>query len=349
MSCPSCSCAEAGTTCATCGSYISIENGRVQPVNTGRNIRVSDRNGHPRDLTAYPSSIPASDENGTIRNRDGSEDRPINLANLREVLAASKGVAVMDADGRIALLPKHTTDGFLVTRGDVITWDEVLPRANVLIASEIIPTRGKLLTLSCAENGLALIGFLNLDEADYIGIDSNGDPIGRLFCDADSVDTLDAIFGCKDGVMSKLVGVANKRLLINGDGKFYLDEPIDEETWVGGPAIWTKTLATPQAMQFTEVIVPFGGGVPNTANWVQMSFQLNCTSSSTQGRVKIIVNDVPVLISVASGNFPDYADTSALYLPYGDGTFKIRGDFSIFSSDSTTGSGTLDATVLSYK
>jgi hypothetical protein len=352
MSCPTCSTCTPETPCNSCGSYVSIENGRVQPISAASNVRVSDRNGLPRNLVSNTSALASTDKYGEVKMRDGSTDNPINLALLRSVVAATKGVVIIDGEGNIAHLPKSDVDSYLTSQGGVIKWDTSMPRSNVLTESDLAPYRNKLLTIGCTTNGLVEIGFLSLAESDYIGIDSEQKPIGRQFCDADSVDLLDSIFGCKDGVLSKLTGVANKRLLVNGDGKFYLDDAVDTEVWVGGSPIWTKILGRPNECEFTEVVVPFGGNVPNTALWVQINLQFYCGTSSELGRIRLFINDVPLLVSSLVGDLGTYDGDVCLYIPYGTGSFKIKGSFVSYSGSSPGSAGPdgeITVTVLSYK
>ena len=264
-------------------------------------------------------------------------------------MAATGGIAVLDANGDLAILPKPTFDAFVASKGGVVTWTDVLPRSNLLREAELAPNRNRLLTIGCASDGLVDIGFLDQDETDYIGIDSEGKPIGRTFCDAGAVDTLDAIFGCSGGVLSKLSGITGKSLLINGDGKFYLDDAIDEETWVGGPTLWSKTLTEPSDATFADVNVAFGGSVPVTALWVQICIQMFCTTSTSYGTIRIYINDVPVIASRVVGSFGSFTGSLAMYVPYGTGTFKIRGSFVASSGGSDGGEGEVTASILSYK
>jgi hypothetical protein len=350
MSCQSCSCCTPGTTCDSCGSYVSIENGRVQPINAASNIRVSDRNGLPRNLVSNDSSLAASDKYGEVKMRDGSSDNPINLALLRSIAAVTKGVVVIDGEGNIAHLPRADVDSYLITRGGVITWGTSMPRSNFLLESELSPYRDKILTLGCSTNGLVEIGFLDLSEGDYIGVDSDGKPVVRQFCDAEAVELLDSVIGCSGGVLSKLNGIADKKLLINEDGKYYLDDAVDDETWVGGPTLWSKSLSEPRDADFADVNVAFGGTVPNTALWVQICVQMWCTTSTTLGTIRIYINDIPVIVERVVGNFGSFAGSVCMYVQYGAGTVKIRGSFvESFPGGSDGGEGEVTISIISYK
>lgn len=314
MSCPSCCCAPAGTTCNTCGSFITVENGPVQPVRTVKALRGSDRNGLPRDLEAIPSSIPAADVGGDIKMRDGSTANPINLLQLRQVLAATGGVVVIDANGNLALIPKSTADTFLVTQAGVVQWSEVMPRANLLRESELSPNRSRLLTIGCATDGLVEIGFLDLSETDYIGVDSEGKPVARTFCDADAVDTFDAIFGCSNGIFSKINGSAGKKLVINDDGKFELvDAASDKPTWITPVTVCSKkvgyVLATDLPIYDAQIDVPFGGVYSGTFDMTTIPTYVegssvaicrcivacNIMGSGVESHAKVLINNVMII------------------------------------------------------
>lgn len=354
MSCPSCYSTPAGSSCSTCGSFITVENGPVQPVRTVKAIRGSDRNGFPRDLEAIPSSIPAADVGGDIKMRDGSATNPINLLQLRQVLAATGGVAVLDANGNLALLPKSLTDTFLVTQAGVVTWAEALPRANLLRESEIAPNRNRLLTMGCAANGMVEIGFLDMSETDYIGVDSEGKPTAKTFCNAEAVDTLDAIFGCRDGVFYKLNGVAGKKLIINDDGMYELvDAASDAPTWFS-----TKVTVCQKRTGYTDnasfpiedatLDVPFGGGYSGTYDMTVNGSYIpgssvaicrcvvgcNVRSTGTESHAQVKLNGLVILESWIDSTYEfGSQNTLIVEVPLTDDEF----DFELVATSDGTG------------
>lgn len=224
MDCPTCSCGSSSCT----GCIATEANGPVQPIKTGLSIRVSDRNGLPRDLVGDPFSIPFLDENNRTSFRDGSALQPINLKNINSVSAVVGKVFVIDGEGNIAALTPTDEDGYFVKSGNVIKFSPVLPSSNFFASNEVNPAAGKLLVLGCQTNGRVSIGFYNSEEKDYVSLNSDGFPEGKNFCDAEESDTFDSIFGCSGGVFKKLTGVAGSKLVVNEEGKFELASEVSD-------------------------------------------------------------------------------------------------------------------------
>jgi hypothetical protein len=247
--------------------------------------------------------------------RDGSTDLPINLAQLQQLVAVTGGVAVLDGMGNLAMIPKSLTDAFLMTKAGVIAWGDSMPKSNLFNTDDITPYRGKLLTLGCAANNQVEIGFLDIDESEYIGIDADGNPVGRSFCDATAVDTLDSLFGCNGGVFSKLNGIAGKKIIINDDGKFELvDAASDAPTWFD-----TKVTVCQKRTGYTDnasfaiedatLDVPFGGLYAGTYDMtVNGSYTpgssvaicrcvvgCNVRASGTESHAQVILNGLVIL------------------------------------------------------
>jgi len=340
MSC----CNSTPCTCGTCPEQSAFASPLTQ-VSKGSSLLVSDRNGNAKILANKDFSIPNSFEGGNVKYRSGSSDDPINLKFLQSILDGT-AVLVKNGQGHIGVVIPSADDTFLAYVGGRMQFVSTIPRANLFNSDEVIAQSGKLATFGCETNGQTSIGFLT-GSGDYLTV-IDGAPYPKNFCDAETSDELDYLFGCSDGSLKK-IAPAEGMIVVEEGGKWVVRESVTEEQWVGGADIWSKTYSVINDTNFADTTVAFGSSVPTTAKWVQIRITNYYVISTQYGTGTIYINGVPIIKTRAQGSFASHQGDACLYVPYGTGSFIIRGQHVASNSGSNTAVGQLAVGVLSYK
>lgn len=306
---------------------------------------VEDRNGNPKKLRKKEYSLATSHGEGSMDLRDGSAQDPINLKHLQKLLN-SNAVMVRNHQGVVGLAVPTEEDTFLAYVGGVLQFVKTIPKDNVFGSSSLTSQTGKLAVLGCSTSGSSELGFLS-DTGEYLSV-TDGVASAKDFCDATTVEEMDYLIGCADGVLSK-IGPKEGVILAEENGKWVLRQQTTDETSVFGPNIYTKTFTVYNDMNFSDTQVAFGSGVPNTAKWVQIRITFQCSISTTYGRTYIYVNGAPVIETRTQGSFSSHQGAVCLYVPYGTGSFTLRGQHIVGTAGSATAGGELAVGVLSYR
>lgn len=342
MSC--CSSNNCDCTCDSCVQQ-SAFNSPLTEVNKGTRLLVEDRNGNPKKLKKKDFAIPASIAGGAIEMHDGSIQDPINLKLLQE-LQNSNCVLVRNGQGTIGVAVPVEEDTFLAYVGGTVQFVKTIPKTTLFSNQEISAQSGRLAIIGCSSGGFSELGFFT-DTGDYLSA-SEGQVSAKNFCDAESVTELDYLFGCQDGLLKKIA--PSEGLIIAEDaGKWVLKEVATDEVWVGGSDIWSKTYTSTGDMTFSDTTVAFGSGVPNTAKWVQIRVTNFCATSTTYGEGTVYINNIPVIRTKTIGSFNCHQGSTSLYVPYGSGSFTIRGQLVVTTAGSTNAGGQLATGILSYR
>ena len=201
------------STCTTCGCEapvggVSCENGPVGSVRKGANVRVSDRNGIPKNLDNLDKSVLVSSEDEGVEARDGSHDRPIFL-NLDDLVTAGAIVIVSD-DGKLGIVKANGNQNqiFGLFNGGIGFKDETAAIPEFESSQLESSSGGRLASFGCSSNGkVRLTSFNpNIQSTKYLTIDENGnvnvsdhDIDGCPSADAVDDGEIDYILGCKNG------------------------------------------------------------------------------------------------------------------------------------------------------
>lgn len=306
---------------------------------------VEDRNGNPKKLRKKEYALATSHGEGSMDLRDGSLQDPINLKHLQKLLNGS-AVLVKNQQGIVGAAVPVEDDTFLAYVGGTLQFVKTIPKDNVFRTTELSSQTGKLAIIGCSTSGSSELGYLT-DSGEYLSV-IDGVASAKDFCDAADTEELDYILGCSGDTLSKIAPKEGV-ILAEENGKWVLREQTTEEVAVFGANIYTKTFSSVADLTFPDTQVSFGSGVPSTAKWVQIRVTTQCAISTTYGRTFVYVNGAPVIATRTQGSFSSHQGSTALYVPYGTGSFTLRGEHIVGASGSATAGGELAVGVLSYR
>ena len=196
--CSSCGSSCYGSVCTYCGVQLvtiqSTENGPVHTIARGRHLRVSDRNGNPKNLVPIADSLLVG-RASSLEFRDGSVDKPV-AVNLQD-LTYGKTV-VVQTDGNIigVVPPEDSEDAFFGQKGGVVKFFK--DRQDNVFQSPVGRSGGRLAILSCVNNDTVNLEFLSGQEG-YIKVDADGninvleDVELEVLCDLEEITDFEEI------------------------------------------------------------------------------------------------------------------------------------------------------------
>lgn len=211
----------------------TYENGAVNDINAGNALRVSDRNGNPKDLVGDDYTVPNT-YNGKVANRSGAEGDEVKLK-LKEL--SGNAVAVVHVDGdSVTILgivkPEDGDDSFLMQLNGEMKFKKHPTFTALFEENQIDESKtGKIALITCGPNGtLQLSKFSGCGEVKPLIVDAEGNVLCESICEYinDVEEGLDSIWGCEDGNWRKLTAENGKKLIVE-DGKFKLGE--DAGSW----------------------------------------------------------------------------------------------------------------------
>ena len=218
--------------CGTCPSCLqTCENGPVETIKEGSFVRVSDRNGLPKNLKNKAASIVTVDESGA-RNSDGSVTDPL-LLNLQE-MAQAASVTVVATDGVIGKMTPDETLGITLIFGfkdGVLGFFDATDDPYEFSSARLGEIEaGEILGLECSANGKVRLAKLLLNCTGIRGVVVEG---GRIRCADQEIDEcpavsdeeeLDSIWGCFEGKWTPILPVEGRRLIGVAGPKWALED-----------------------------------------------------------------------------------------------------------------------------
>lgn len=274
---------------------------------------VADRNGNAKKLIQVSQALMASDPSGTVKMRTGALDDPI-VAGLLQSLLDGKGALVRNGQGVIGVATPAGDDLYLAYIGGVVQWVDVIPRSNVFNQDDIQQQTGKLVTISCIVDGKVTLGYLDIDNSDYL-YSEDGIVRGRSFCDAPEAANLDAVFGCKDGILSKINPV-NGHALVGKDG-IWTTQEVGSSLVIDRTNIYTKTYSVDAGAVNTDNInVTTIPGYDVKWKWVKLHFSYKAQTSTTDFSHEVTVNGRKYIeVNLIAGSFQGEGNNNTADVP----------------------------------
>lgn len=347
----------------------TYENGAVNDINAGNALRVSDRNGNPKDLVGEDYTVPNT-YNGKVANRSGAEGDEVKLK-LKEL--SGNAVAVVHVDGdSVTILgivkPEDGDDSFLMQLNGEMKFKKHPTFTALFEENQIDESKtGKIALITCGPNGtLQLSKFSGCGEVKPLIVDEDGDVVCDSICEyIDEVEEgLDSIWGCEDGNWRKLTAENDKELIIE-DGKFKLGDKIAALTWLADPYMVASKAQNEANINVSGALEVFGtsgsasgtfaagsGGVPETAKIVQVRTRLviSCDEAVTVSWAWLKINGILLQECKQEERENNISDTMIFEIPLDeDGEFNYE-LYTYCSAEGATGaSAYIGLEILGYK
>jgi hypothetical protein len=304
----------------------------------------------------------ASDKAGFLT---GSASQPIAGMDFEQVLSSDGYVIIQTPNGRLyALKPDGGSEGTLLQ----LVWDgSVLKFVNIdfnnsSLADDAVSVTdtGFLAAWGCAGDGrIGLKKFVpGCEGSRYLVIDTEG----NVTCDDRETDDcygetvsdglMDFIVGCSEGKIVKIApedGSILQYKLVEGVAKWSLEPFVQNETFVGGEFFLQRDFTLVSDLTFGPVNVNYPASVPSTAKWVQIRTNVYFLIQTTTGYGKFYFNGMPILQTLAASANDVHQGSSALYLPYGTGSFTLQGVHTPIVVGNTFADGGLAVGMVSYR